>query len=54
MGFHIELKSDNKFFVMAASLAQRAVDYVLEHQQKPVAPAEINNEKEAIPVSFSF
>ena len=49
-----KLKNDNKFFVMAASLAQRAVDYILEHQQKPAAPAEITNEKEAIPVSFSF
>lgn len=40
-GWLTKLKSDKKFIVMAAGLAQRAVDYILEHQdssdkQKPV------------------
>jgi antirestriction protein ArdC len=48
-----KLKSDNKFIVQAASYAQKAMDYILEHQ---VAPAGIiaESEKEAEVVSFSF
>jgi len=49
-----KLKNDNKLVVMAASHAQRAVDYILEHQRKPVVSSNSNSEKEAIPVSFSF
>ena len=30
-----KLKDDNKFVIQAASHAQRAVDYILEHQQSP-------------------
>jgi antirestriction protein ArdC len=30
-----KLKDDNKFVIQAASHAQRAVDYILEHQQNP-------------------
>ncbi len=49
-----KLKNDNKLVVMAASHAQRAVDYILEHQRKPVVSSITNSEKEAIPVSFSL
>lgn len=44
-----KFKSDNKFVIQAASYAQKAVDYILEHQTNPV-----ESKKEAIPVSFSF
>jgi len=53
-GWLKRLKSDNKFVIQSASYAQRAVDYILEHQKKPAAPAVVESEKEAIPVSFSF
>jgi len=53
-GWLKKLKSDNKFVIQAASYAQRSVDYILEHQKKPVVPAVAEPEKEAIPVSFSF
>jgi antirestriction protein ArdC len=46
-----KLKADKKFIVQAASDAQKAVDYILEHQG---TPAGINADEEAIPVSFSF
>jgi antirestriction protein ArdC len=49
-----KLKNDNKFIIQAASYAQRAVDYILEHQRKPVVSLIIEPEKEAIPVSFSL
>jgi antirestriction protein ArdC len=48
------LKNDNKFVMQAASYAQKAVDYILENQAAPVAPAVINPEKETNPVSFSL
>ncbi len=35
-----KLKSDNKFIVQAASFAQKAVDYILEHQLDPSVPVE--------------
>jgi antirestriction protein ArdC len=53
-GWLRKLKSDNKFVIQAASYAQRAVDYILEHQKKPMDPAVAKSEEEAIPVSFSF
>ena len=53
-GWLKRLKSDNKFVIQSASYAQRAVDYILEHQKKPIVPAVVESEKEAIPVSFSF
>lgn len=49
-----KLKSDNKFIVQSAAHAQRAVEYILEHQKKPSAPAVVNSEKEAAAASFSF
>lgn len=49
-----KLKNDNKFVMMAASYAQKAVDYILENQKIPVSSASINPEKEATPVSFSI
>ena len=53
-GWLKRLKSDRKFIVQAATLAQRAVDYILQHQGSPATPAVINSSKEAKPVSFSF
>lgn len=49
-----KLKNDNKFFIQAASEAQKAVDYILEHQKAPIAVAGINIEREAKLVSFSL
>jgi len=49
-----KLKSDNKFVIMAASYAQKAVDYILGNQKPPVATAINNPEKETTPVSFSL
>lgn len=49
-----KLKNDNKFVMMAASYAQRAVDYILDNQQSPAETVSINPEKEAELVSFSF
>ena len=48
-----KFKSDNKFVIQAASYAQKAVDYILEHQRKP-SEAAVLTERETIPVSFSF
>lgn len=48
-----KLKADKKFIVQAASDAQKAVDYILEHQYVP-AGVEVETEKEAELVSFSF
>ncbi|MDD4145357.1 MAG: hypothetical protein PHN68_12065, partial [Prolixibacteraceae bacterium] len=53
-GWLRKLKSDNKFVIQAASYAQRAVDYILEHQKKPMDPAVAKPKEETIPVSFSF
>lgn len=44
------LKSDNKFILQAASYAQRAVNYILEHQKDAVPHVEHEPEL----VSFSF
>jgi len=52
-GWLKRLKSDRKFFVQAATQAQRAVDYILKHQGTPACAA-ANSEKEATTVSFSF
>jgi len=49
-----KLKNDNKFVIQAASYAQRAVDYILEHQRKPIHTESINPEKEPVTASFSF
>ena len=49
-----KLKNDNKFFIQAASDAQKAVDYILEHQREPVMVASMNQVKEATMVSFTF
>ena len=49
-----KLKNDNKFVIQAASYAQRAVDYILEHQRKPIHTESINPEKEPATASFSF
>lgn len=55
-----KLKNNNKLVVMAASHAQRAVDYILEHQRNPAVSAIVEPEgaclpvgMEAIPVSLS-
>jgi antirestriction protein ArdC len=52
-GWLKKFKSDNKFVIQAASYAQRAVDYILEHQRKP-AESVVLTEEGTIPVSFSF
>ncbi|AHW60647.1 hypothetical protein SAMN05444285_12372 [Draconibacterium orientale] len=47
-GWLKKLKSDKKFIVMASGLAQKAVDYILDHQDsnpKPVLPDPKKNEK---------
>ncbi len=44
-----KLKADKKFIVQAASDAQKAVDYILEHQG---TLSGINAEEEALPVSL--
>jgi len=38
-----KLKSDSKFIVMAASYAQKAVDYILEHQKGSVKIKDLEN-----------
>ncbi|MFV0591455.1 MAG: zincin-like metallopeptidase domain-containing protein [Draconibacterium sp.] len=37
-GWLKKLKSDNKFIVMASGLAQKAVDYILDHQDSSFKP----------------
>lgn len=49
-----KLKNDNKFFMAAASDAQKAIDYIMDHQHEPAAVASMNIEKGAATVSFSF
>ncbi len=47
-----KLKGDNKMIVMAASQAQRAVDYILAHQRRPELPISsslIPSEEEMLP-----
>ena len=36
-----KLKSDNKFIIQASSYAQRAVDYIFEHQSVKVKSAKV-------------
>ncbi len=55
-GWLKKLKSDKKFIVMAAGLAQKAVDYILDHQdssdnQKPVKKNK-RKKVESLKVSF--
>jgi antirestriction protein ArdC len=49
-----KFKNDNRMVVMAASYAQKAVDYILEHQSGPVNPAVVKPKKEVVTASFEF
>ena len=57
-GWLKKLKSDKKFIVSASSLAQKAVDYILEHQkptsiEKPVA-VKRKRRKKVKPMALAF
>ena len=49
-----KLKSDKKFIVSASSLAQKAVDYILEHQDaKPKqVPKELKKKTESLKMTL--
>ena len=49
-----KFKEDKKMLLTASSMAQKAVDYILEHQGKPSGTSVQQTGKESISVSFSF
>ena len=49
-----KLKSDNKFIVSASGLAQRAVDYILEHQDSNPKPVPKKKKHKVENVSLGF
>jgi antirestriction protein ArdC len=53
-GWLKKLKSDKKFIVMASSMAQKAVDYILEHQDSNPKPVVCKRKKKSEPISLSF
>ena len=56
-GWLKKLRSDNKFIVMASGLAQKAVDYILYHQDsipKPVFPNPKKKKSKSASLSMNF
>ena len=56
-GWLKKLKSDKKFIVMASGLAQKAVDYILDHQDsdtKPVVPLSKKKKSKSASLSMNF
>jgi antirestriction protein ArdC len=56
-GWLKKLKSDKKFIVMASGLAQKAVDYILNHQDsnpKPVIPMSKKKKSKSASLSMKF
>ena len=53
-GWLRRFKDDNKIVVTAASYAQKAVDYIMEHQRQPSPVSEIMINEEAVVASFEF
>nr|WP_319570987.1 hypothetical protein [uncultured Draconibacterium sp.] len=52
-----KLKSDKKFIVMASGLAQKAVDYILDHQDsdtKAVVPLSKKKNNKSVSLSMKF
>jgi antirestriction protein ArdC len=49
-----KLKSDKKFIVLASGLAQKAVDYILDHQDANPRPASAPKKKKSKSTSFSI
>lgn len=53
-GWLKKLKSDKKFIVSASGLAQKAVDYILEHQDSNPKPVTRKRKKKSEPISIAF
>jgi len=56
-GWLKKLKSDKKFIVLASGLAQKAVDYILDHQDsnpKPVVPVSKKKKRKLTSLSMKF
>jgi antirestriction protein ArdC len=53
-GWLKKLKSDKKFIVMASGMAQKAVDYILEHQDSNPKPVAGKRKKKSKPISMAF
>lgn len=53
-GWLKKLKSDKKFIVMASGMAQKAVDYILEHQDSNPKPVARKRKKKSEPISMAF
>jgi len=56
-GWLKKLKSDKKFIVMASGLAQKAVDYILDHQDsdtKAVVPLSKKKNNKSVSLSMKF
>ena len=53
-GWLKKLKSDKKFIVSVSGLAQRAVDYILEHQDSNYKSVNVKTNKKVKSLSISF
>jgi antirestriction protein ArdC len=54
LGWLKKLKSDKKFIVMASGLAQKAVDYILDHQDSSFKPVLKIKKPQIVYTSISF